>query len=155
MLRYPGLNSADNLRHIVEYAQDLIYYCDVGGRFTYVNPAAARVMGYSEEELLGRHFVTLIHPSDQARAAEFYQRQIRDRSPNTYFEFTAVTKDGRSIWIGQHVQVVYDGDAVVGVHAIARDITHQKAIEEKLRKSEAQYRSLIQEIGRASCRERV
>lgn len=144
MLRYPAVNSADNLRHIVEYAQDLIYYCDVGGRFTYVNPAAARVMGYTEEELLGRHFLTLIHPGDQPRAAEFYQRQMRDRVGNTYFEFAAVTKDARSIWIGQHVQIVYDGGDVVGVHAIARDITHQKTIEEKLRKSEAQYRSLIQ-----------
>lgn len=138
------MNSADNLRHIVEYAQDLIYYCDVGGRFTYVNPAAARVMGYAEEELLGRHFITLIHPSDQPRASEFYQRQMRERTPNTYLEFTARTKDGRSIWIGQHVQIVYDAGEVVGVHAIARDITHQKAIEEKLRKSEALYRSLIQ-----------
>lgn len=48
------MSSADNLRHIVEYAQDLIDYRDVGGRFTYVNPAAARVMGWAEDELLGR-----------------------------------------------------------------------------------------------------
>ncbi|HMD37005.1 MAG TPA: PAS domain S-box protein, partial [Vicinamibacterales bacterium] len=46
------------LRHIVEHAQDLIYYCDPAGRFTYVNPAAARVMKYDERELLGRHFLT-------------------------------------------------------------------------------------------------
>ena len=48
--------SEARLRHIVERAQDLIYYCDAAGRFTYVNPTAARVMQYSEHELLGRHF---------------------------------------------------------------------------------------------------
>ncbi len=134
----------DLLRHLVEFAQDLIYYCDPHGRFTYVNPAAARVMGYAEAELLGRHYLSLIHPDHRARAAAFYATQMRDRTPNTYFEFLAVSKDHRSIWIGQHVQVVYDAETPTGIHAIARDITAQKVIEERLRQSEARYRSLIQ-----------
>ena len=138
------MTARDQFHHIVEYAQDLIYYCDLEGRFTYVNRAAARVMGYAEDELLGRHFLTLIRSDHQPRAAEFYRAQLADRTPNTYFEFAAVTKEGRSIWIGQHVQIVYENDAPSGVHAIARDITRQKAIEERLRKSEAHYRSLIQ-----------
>src|SRR5262249_3396458 len=92
----------DQLRHIVEYAQDLIYYCDLAGHFTYVNPAAARVMGYSEDELLGRHFLTLIHPDHQKSAADFYRAQFAEQTSNTYFEFVAVTKDARSIWLGQH-----------------------------------------------------
>jgi two-component system, cell cycle sensor histidine kinase and response regulator CckA len=134
----------DSLRHIVETAQDLIYYCDPAGHFTYVNPAAARVMRYSKEELIGRHFLTLIHPSHQSAAADFYTRQLLDQKPNTYFEFIALTKDGEKIWIGQHVQLVYDGDRIAGVHAIARDITRQKAVEQLLRGAETQYRSLMQ-----------
>jgi len=138
------VTASDHLRDIVEYAQDLIYYCDLDGRFTYVNPAAAHVMGYAEDELIGRHFLTLIHQAHRTRVAEFYQAQLRQRARNTYLEFLAVTKDRREIWIGQHVQLVDAGAEPGGVHAIARDITHQKLIEEKLRKSEAHYRSLIQ-----------
>jgi PAS domain S-box-containing protein len=138
------VSSTEQFRHIVEYAQDLIYYCDVNGRFTYVNRAAARVMGYAEQELVGRHFLTLIDAEHQARAADFYRHQMRERTATTYFEFLAVTKDQRRLWIGQHVQLVYENGEPVGVHAIARDITHQKTIEEKLRKSEEIYRSLIQ-----------
>ena len=138
------MTATDQLRHIVEYAQDLIYYCDAHGRFTYVNPAAARVMEYPEDQLLGRDFLTLIDPDYRALAAEFYAQQVRTRTPNTYFEFIAVTGTGRRIWIGQHVQIVYADGHLAGVHAIARDITHQKAIEARLRKSEAHYRSLIQ-----------
>ena len=138
------MTASDHLRYIVEFAQDLIYFCDLDGRFTYVNPAAAHVMGYADEELIGRHFLTLIHPDHQARAAEFYRAQVRHHTRSTYFEFVAVTKDQREIWIGQHVQLVDAGPEPGGVHAIARDITHQKLIEEKLRKSEAHYRSLIQ-----------
>jgi len=135
--------SEERLRHIVEHAQDLIYYCDPAGIFTYVNPAAARVMGYSEDELLGRHFLTLIRPDYREEAGRVYSEQLTHGTPSTYFEFPAVKKDGQTIWIGQHVQIVYDTGIIVAVHAIARDITRQKEAEERLRASEAKYRSLI------------
>ena len=136
--------SEERLRHIVESAQDLIYYCDAGGRFTYVNPTAARVMQYSEEELLGRHFFSLIRKDYRNVAGEFYLRQISEGAPTTYLEFPSVKKNGETIWVGQHVQLVFENGAVAGVHAIARDITKQKDAEDGLRRSEARYRSLIQ-----------
>ncbi len=136
--------SEERLRHIVEHAQDLIYYCSPEGRFTYVNPAAARVMGYREDELIGRHFMSLIRQDYHDTAGELYVRQLMDRRATTYFEFPAMTKSGETVWIGQHVQLVYENDAVAGVHAIARDISRQKVAEEQLRRSEVRYRSLIQ-----------
>jgi two-component system, cell cycle sensor histidine kinase and response regulator CckA len=136
--------SEERLRHIVERAQDLIYYCDAAGRFTYVNPTAVRVMRYTEQELLGRHFFSLIRKDYQNVAGEFYLRQITQKTPTTYLEFPSVTKDGETIWVGQHVELVFTGGEVAGVHAIARDITRQKDAEDRLRRSEARYRSLIQ-----------
>ena len=136
--------SEKRLRHIVEHAQDLIYYCDAAGRFTYVNPTAARVMQYDEHELIGRHFLSLIRSDYREAAGNFYQQQVLDRTLTTYFEFPAVAKTGETIWVGQHVELVYEGDRVIGVHAITRDISRQKDAEERLRKSEARYRSLIQ-----------
>lgn len=136
-------DSEERLRHIVEDAQDLIYYCDAQGRFTYVNPAAERVMEYNREELLGRHFLTLVRPDYREAVSGVYAEQARNLVPNTYFEFPAMTKTGGYVWVGQHVQLVHEGGHVVAVHAIARDITRQKETEERLRLSEAQHRSLI------------
>jgi two-component system cell cycle sensor histidine kinase/response regulator CckA len=136
--------SEERLRHIVERAQDLIYYCDAAGRFTYVNPTAARVMQCEEHELIGRYFLTLIRRDYRHAAGRFYLRQLAQRTPTTYLEFPSVTKGGDTIWVGQHVELVFNGDDVVGVHAIARDITRQKDAEDRLRKSEARYRSLVQ-----------
>ena len=137
-------DSEARLRHIVERAQDLIYYCDEAGRFTYVNPTAVRVMQYSEQELLGRHFFSLVRQDCQNSAGEFYRRQISEKTPTTYLEFPSVTKGGETIWVGQHVELVFSDGKVAGVHAIARDITRQKDAEDRLRRSEARYRSLIQ-----------
>jgi PAS domain S-box-containing protein len=128
--------SEARLRHIVEHAQDLIYCCDPRGRFTYVNPAASRVMQYDEGELLGRHFLTLIRDDHRGRAGEFYAKQLVDATPSTYLEFPAATKSGETIWIGQHVQLVADGGRTVAVHAIARDITRQRALEDQLRQAQ-------------------
>ena len=137
-------DSEERLRHIVEHAQDLIYYCDPGGHFTYVNPTAERVMQYSKDELLGRHFMSLIRDDYKHAAAAVYPKQLIEQSPSTYFEFPAITKSGESVWVGQHVQLVHQDGAVVAVHAIARDITPQKLAEERLRASESKYRSLIE-----------
>jgi PAS domain S-box-containing protein len=128
---------------LVRNSQDLIYYCDTRGHFTFVNPAAARVMKYGEQELIGRHFLTLIRPDYQAIAAAHYTKQFSERIPTSYFEFPAIAKTGETVWFGQHVQLVFTDEVVVAVHAIARDITRQKDAEERLRQSESRYRSLI------------
>jgi len=144
--------SEERLRYFVEHAQDIIYYCNADGYFTYVNPTAARVMKYSEDELIGRHFLTLIRRDYRDKALDLYSRQMVDATPNTYFEFPAVTKTGETMWVGQHVQLVFNGADVVGVQAIARDITQQKQADEQLRQSEARYRSLIQGAAYGICR---
>jgi PAS domain S-box-containing protein len=136
--------SEERLRHLVENAHDIIYYCNAEGRFTYVNPTASRVMKYTERELLGRHFLTLIRRDYQAGAAALYTRQMAERIPNTYFEFPVVAKDGTELWVGQNAQLVIQNHEVVGAQAIARDITLQKDVEERLRQSEVRYRSLVE-----------
>src|SRR5918992_1108510 len=93
-------------RQLTEQATDIIYNCDLQGRFTFVNPTGTRLMKFTEEELLGRHFLTMIRPDYRDRAAEFYTRQRSEYVRSTYFEFPAVAKDGSELWLGQSVQIV-------------------------------------------------
>ena len=81
-------------RQLTEQATDIIYNCDLDGRFTFVNPTATRLMKYTEQELLGRHFLSLIRNDYQQRASEFYERQRKEYIRSTYFEFPAIAKDG-------------------------------------------------------------
>src|SRR5947199_92840 len=90
--RVLGYALEERLRYFVENARDIIYYCDTKGHFTYVNPTAARIMKYEAGELIGRHFMTLIRRDFRADAGDLYSRQLIERTPNTYFEFVAVTK---------------------------------------------------------------
>jgi PAS domain S-box-containing protein len=123
-------------RQLTEQATDIIYNCDLRGCFTFFNQTAIKLLKYSEEELLGRHFLTLIRSDYKERAQQFYERQRLELIHSTYFEFPAVAKDGTEIWIGQSVQIVEEHGRPIGVQAIARDITQRLALEEQLRQAQ-------------------
>lgn len=123
-------------RQLIEHASDIIYNCDAKGCFTFFNATAVRLMKYSEEELLGRNYLSLIRQDYQKRARELYDGQITEGIESTYFEFPAIAKDGTEVWLGQNVQIVTAGDRITGVQAIARDITARRAREEQLRQAQ-------------------
>ncbi|HYI08815.1 MAG TPA: response regulator [Thermoanaerobaculia bacterium] len=124
--------SRERYSHIIENANELIYSADYHGRFTFVNPAAIRITGFGEEELLGRHYLDLIDPDYREAARRFYEHQFTTREPSTYFEFPTIAKSGVRIWVGQNVLTVMDGDRIIGYEAIARDITQRRGVEEDL-----------------------
>ena len=122
----------ERYRQLVENANDIIYRSDAYGHFTYVNPTARKILGYTEEELIGKHFTDLIPPDHRELAQAFYQVQFQTRTPNTYFEFPVLAKNGETVWMGQNVQTVVTGEWVLGFQAVARDISERKRMEAEL-----------------------
>jgi PAS domain S-box-containing protein len=120
-------------RQIVENANDLIYRADLNGRISYANPAVLRVLGYEEQDVLGRHYLEIATPEMRHKTKRAYEHQFVSRTPNTYHEFPALAADGREIWFGQNVQLIFEGDKVTGFQAVARDITAIKQAQDSLR----------------------
>jgi len=133
-------------RHLIDGAIDFVYRTDRKGFFTFANPVALKVFGYSEQEFIGRHYLDLIAPEHRGNSQRFYENQLVKRIPNTYHEFPLLTKDGRTLWIGQNVQLLMEGEEVTGFQAIARDLTKTKHVEELLRTSEERLRLAWQTI---------
>jgi PAS domain S-box-containing protein len=128
----------DQYLDFLEQAADIIYWIDARGYFTYVNGAAERLVGYSKEELVGRHYLTLLRPDYRDEAARFYGKQFVYKNSNTYYEFPIITRSGSELWIGQNVQMIGTVDSVEGFRAVARDMTGQKQIEEGWKKYQEQ-----------------
>ncbi len=133
----------ESYRHLVDNATDIIYRTDGTGRFTFFNPAAIKITGYSEGELMHRHFLELVHPDHRAAADRLYGRQYLKKTASTYFEFPLKRKDDSEVWLGQHVQLVMEGDEIIGFHAIARDISQQKKLEAELQDSEHRLNKIL------------
>lgn len=121
--------SREQYRHLIETASDIIYRCDAQGFFRYVNPTVLKILGFEENELIGTHFTKLIDPEYRTAAADFYLRQFRQKTPNTYYEFPVIAANGDRVWIGQNVQPVQTGEWVLGFQAVARDISERKEME--------------------------
>jgi len=119
-------------KHLVEHANDIIYRVDAQGHFTFCNPTAISLLGYSPEELIGRSYLDLIRPDFHRKMKKLYTSQLVNQAQNTYYEFPVVTKAGAEKWLGQNVQLVIEKGQVVGFQAIARDITERKAMEAEL-----------------------
>jgi diguanylate cyclase (GGDEF)-like protein/PAS domain S-box-containing protein len=134
--------SEERYRTLVENASDMVFRLDNTGHITFVNPAALRIMGYEEKEIIGRHYPTFIRSDMQEEAMKFFGRQFVKGIPNTYSEYPVIVKDGREIWLGQNTQLIFQDSKVVAFQAVARDITERKRIGEALQDSENRYREL-------------
>ena len=136
--------SEERYRLLVDQATDIIYRTDAAGRFTFVNPTTMRLMGYTESEVLGHRFIEFIGPDYRARTERFYGRQFVRKEPTTYFEFPALTRDDRIIWLGQNVQLLQANGRITGFSAVARDITERKRAEQALAASEKRLKTILE-----------
>jgi PAS domain S-box-containing protein len=132
----------ESYRQLVESADEMIYRTDDRGCFSFFNPALSRLLKYSEAELLGLSYLQVIRPDQRRAAKHFYQRQIVERTRTSYYEFTAVCRDGQEILVSQNVQLITQHGQVAGFQAVARDITERKRSEDALRQVE-EYRNLF------------
>lgn len=119
-------------RDLVDNASDMIYRTDPFGRFTFVNPVAARILGYDEAALLSMKYFELMRPEYVAKAMSFYEAAAKARE-STYLEFPVRRKDGSEIWVGQHVRPIMTAGQIEGFQGMARDITDRVIAQAELR----------------------
>ncbi|MEO6776267.1 MAG: PAS domain S-box protein [Kofleriaceae bacterium] len=113
---------------IFELSADLMCVVDHTGRFTRVNPAFTRTLGYTEAELVNTMFMEFVDPIDNLASAAAFTEALE--KPITAFENRYVCKDGSTRWLQWTARPDPISKCVV---AVARDITKTRALEEQLR----------------------
>ena len=119
---------------LVQNAEDFIYQCDASGNFIFLNKQAILKIGYPKNELIGANFTKIIEEKHKEEVANYYLNHFKQKQDSTYFEFPINTKNGETIWLGQHVTTLYEPGSklrIKGFLSVARDIT-DKRIQEKL-----------------------
>jgi PAS domain S-box-containing protein len=121
-----ALAVAQRMTAIVEYSDDAIMGGTLDGIITSWNPAAARMFGYSSQEIVGKH-IGLIIPQDQAGEMISILAKISAGRPVDNFETIRVRKDGTVFPVSLTISPIRDDNgAVVAASVICRDITELK-----------------------------
>ncbi|HEY6451339.1 MAG TPA: EAL domain-containing protein [Steroidobacteraceae bacterium] len=97
------------------------------------NPAFARMLGYSDEELYGRKAFGVSHPDDLERRRDLYRSLGEGGSDHFQADLRFLRKDGSTMW-GRVTasRVPQEGDTPQFTIAMIEDITERKRAEERI-----------------------
>ena len=139
--------SERRFRALVEQSSDLVLVVGTDGHISFVSPASGQVLGVSENELLGRPPLALVHPHDQAPAKALLDRTWANATATDRIEVRLRRGDGTFGWFELLAENLSQNDQIGGAVIHVRDITDRKRAELRLSESEARFRSLVQHGG--------
>ena len=113
-----------------QLSTDPMCIADPFGCFKHVNPAFAKLTGYTEAELVSQPFLDFVLPEDRQKTADEMKLQVAVR-PSLHFENSYVCKNGQVLRLSWTAYF----DKTDGVtYATARDISAERALERKNRR---------------------
>ncbi|MYM40516.1 putative bifunctional diguanylate cyclase/phosphodiesterase [Duganella qianjiadongensis] len=137
-------NSERMYRSLVDSSPDIIYTLNHEGKITFVNDRVQQLLGFSREELIGKHYSVLVHEEDLERARYAFNDRRGEERASRNVELRLKSNLGSGIErtfsntlmtislnaIGMHVPEQEVKQEVFGTYGVARDITDRKRAEE-------------------------
>lgn len=125
-----------------ELSQDMLCILDFRGFIIEANSSWERILGWTPNEIVNKHFAEFIYPEDLEKAQKNAEQAIENGFSKN-FEFRAKHKDGGFRWINWNAQVDQKDNVKYG---IARDITDKKNAELSLIQREKEFADIFNNI---------
>ncbi len=134
--------SEERYRILAENSLTCIYVHQ-DGEFIYVNRRTAEILGYSENELVGKSVWEVVAPEDREMTKGIVAARLQGKQASSHYQFRALTSNGQVRWVDVLAADI-EHNSRPATLANALDITDRKHAEEALRQSEARYRELFE-----------
>ncbi len=113
-----------------------------GETMQFANPALVEILGYPEDIITSRPFISFIHPDDREMVLDRHLNRQNSERIETDYTFRILRPDGAVKWLKISSRVIL-WEGLPASLSFVIDVTGLKQIEEDLRKSEQQQADII------------
>lgn len=144
--------SKETLARITRSIKDVIYSIDgTTGELEYISPAFEKLFGYSVDDVkaMGGRWAFLravIEDAVMPTQDPLISKKGRHHFKSSVLERRWRCKDGSELFIEDHSVPIYDGDRLVRIDGVLRDITERKLAEDEVEKERILLRTLIDNL---------
>ncbi len=124
--------SQERLKALIGMAIDFIFSLNGFGYILEVNENGANALGYSVEEMLGKHFLDFISENDRAEISKSFKKMLASKS-TTHFEIDFLHKLKNTIKYEFLATPLLENNTIIGMMGIGRDISRRKKNEEAIK----------------------
>jgi len=149
----PGPNKtsaprAEEFAILVDAVEDYaVFLLDPTGIIRSWNRGAARIMGYTEDEVVGKHFSIFYGPEDLASEKPKRELETATSEGRVEDEGWRIRKDGQRFWANTVITVLRnDKGEITGFAKVTRDMTARRHAEEELRQSTEVFQLLVSAV---------
>ncbi|HUQ98389.1 MAG TPA: PAS domain S-box protein [Gemmatimonadaceae bacterium] len=134
-------SSEERYRQIVETANEGIWTIDANSITTFMNGRMASMLGYTQDEVIGMPLHSIVSKAEQPKAMSNIESGRHGRRSESVF----LRKDGTELWVSvSSTPRLNSAGEYIGALAMVTDRTEQHEAEDALRRSEAQYRQIVE-----------
>ncbi|MCP4724428.1 MAG: PAS domain S-box protein, partial [bacterium] len=132
------------LKTVTENVKDAIFSKDIEGRYTFVNPIAAKMLGLTEKEIIGKRAEDILSEEDAAIIKEVDSLNFKGEPVS---EVRQLQVAGVENFLHTIQTPVFDNNGeIIGISGSVRDITKHKKAEEALRISSEKYEDIFRVV---------
>src|SRR5215203_3910334 len=137
----------ERFRLLVDGVRDYaIFMLDPDGKVASWNEGAHRIKGYSQQEIVGRHFSVFYEEEDLKRSKPERELEIAQGKGSYEEEGWRVRKDGSRFWASVLITALWDeAGGLRGFAKVTRDITERKQAEEEIRQLNKNLENRVEE----------
>jgi len=134
-------NSEEEHWKFFQLANDMFGILNLQGLFVELSPSWEKLLGYSRDEMLNKHFSEFLHPDDLDKTFKAFNAKVVGEPIADNFRNRYRARDGSYKWLSWNCYVIPEEGLI---YATIRDITSIKFYEDRLIQSEERYRALVE-----------
>jgi diguanylate cyclase (GGDEF)-like protein/PAS domain S-box-containing protein len=116
--------------NIVKGVGETIFIEDENGLLSFINPRTEDLLGYKSEELIGKHWSTLVPESQRGKVSD--ESSTRPEGKESQYETILLNKEGEEVPVIASARPIFEEGEFVGVISAFTDITDRKNAEAQL-----------------------